>query len=72
MIEPLTAEIRHFNIDDASGNGEWLTTSYQLDNDLNIDLIQSWRESDNTPFPLRLINLVDLAVAIEQKKRFGV
>lgn len=65
-IEPLTGEIRHFNISEETGDGEWLITSYQLD-DSNIDLIQSWTE-DFIPFPLNKINLIDLLNAIKDLK----
>lgn len=66
-ITPITAQIRHFNIDQETGIGQWLTTSYQLDKNGIIDLIQSWTE-DMKPFPLRLLSLEDLDEAIRDQR----
>ena len=69
MIEPITAQIRHFNYTD-DGETVELETSYQLDKDDNIEVVQSWT-IDGKPFSIREVDIADLREAINQR-RLGV
>lgn len=67
MSTPLTAEIRHYNIDAETGRGEWLLTDYQIDSEGGIEIIQSWKEEGGVMSVFN-INLLDLTEAIRQQK----
>lgn len=66
-IELPTAEITHTNIDPDTREKTKLITSYQLTDDSEIILVQSWTTSYK-PYPLYKISKVDLAYAIRQQK----